>query len=385
LEFFFYLPEYGLYTLNYIKFIYGYNGEILLKELYFRKYSFLPKFIIMINKKFLILILVKLSVFLFLVSGQVFALSLPDADTMFRNGKLFPSVYFTDTISMLRRAETSRPYWVNTSEEIKKIKQMSANQVSLLLNNDILAYYGHPNSRNMGILGRYSIEDLDKLLSELVVEYENISGGRGIVKAFYLIYGTVWPGAEIGILGHDTLMRYIEYGMKNDVLVFIDHQIGRYDPIDSLKRMLPYLHYPNVHLALDPEWRTLKPMVEIGHLTADEINIAQQVMEDYLIENDLPGERMLVIHQFNYLMIRNRSAVKTDFNRLRLIHCMDGIGSPSMKRDSYAFNGQATNIPVKGFKLFYNLGIPGAGFDNPLMTPKQVYDLNPRPYVIMYQ
>jgi hypothetical protein len=237
----------------------------------------------------------------------------------------------------------------------------------------------------MGILGRYSIEELDKLLTARAAEFEAASGGRKVKKAFYLIYGTVWPEGEIGIMKEELVMRYINYGLENDILIFIDHQIGRYDPIDSLKRILPWLRYPNVHLALDPEWRTTMPMKEIGHVTAEELNTAQQIMEDYIIENDIPGERMLVIHQFNYLMIRNRAEVRTDFNRVRFIHCADGFGPPNMKLGSYAFNAQADNMPIKGFKLFLNFGIPGAGYDNPLMTPKDVYELNPRPYVIMYQ
>jgi hypothetical protein len=283
---------------------------------------------------------------------------------------------------------TAQVFVPNKSEPdgiIKSTADQTSDQTSVLLSSDILAYYGHPNSRNMGILGRHSIEELDKMLTEMAAEYEKVSNGRKIIKAFYIIYGTVWPEGEIGILKNEILMRYIDYGLKNDILVFIDHQIGRYDPIDSLKRMLPYLKYPNVHLALDPEWRTLKPLVEIGHITAEEINRAQKIMEDYIIENELPGERMLVIHQFNYIMIKNRSAVKADFSRVHLVHCADGFGHPGMKRDSYAFNAQAENIPIKGFKLFYNLGIPGAGYDEPLMTPQQVYALNPRPYVIMYQ
>ena len=322
---------------------------------------------------------------IFCSAAQVYANFTPDTEINNRNAPLFPHMLFTETINSWKRAELSRPYWVSTAEELEAINQMAENQVSILLNDDILAFYGHPNSRNMGILGRYTIEELDKVLEAQAAEYEAVSGGRKVRKAFYLIFGTVWPGGDIGILGHSTLMRYIEYGLENDILVFLDHQIGRYDPIDSLKRMLPYLRYPNVHLALDPEWRTTKPMVDIGHVTAEEVNRAQQVMEDYLKENDLPGERMLVIHQFNYVMIKNRSAVRADFDRVRLIHCMDGIGHPSMKRDSYAFNAQADNMPLKGFKLFYNFGIPGAGYDNPIMTPKQVYELNHRPYVIVYQ
>jgi hypothetical protein len=316
------------------------------------------------------------------VLGESFHL---DIEIFNKSAPVFPHMLFSETVRNWRRTENSRPYWVNTIEEFNSINQRTQHQISILLNNDILAYYGHPGSRNMGILGRHSIEELDKMLTALAAEYEALSGGRKVRRAFYLIYGTVWPSGQIGIIRNDLLMPYIEYGLRNNILIFIDHQIGRYDPIDSLRRMLPYLRFPNVHLALDPEWRTDQPMVFLGHVTGEEINRAQQVMEEYLIEHDIPGERMLVIHQFSHIMIRNRQNVRSDFNRVRLIHCADGIGPPNLKRSSYAFVAQARNMPLKGFKLFYNLGIPGAGFDEPLMTPSEVYALNPRPVVIMYQ
>ena len=312
------------------------------------------------------------------------ASSMPDTEIISRKAPLFPHMLFTATVNNWTRAEISKPYWVHTIEELEELDRMADHQIALLLNYDILAYYGHPASRNMGILGRHSIAELDRLLTALAAEYE-AAGGRKIQKAFYLIYGTVWPRGEIGIINNRLLMPYIEYGLENDILVFIDHQIGRYDPIDSLRRLLPYLRYPNVHLALDPEWRTDQPGVYLGHVTGEEVNRAQQVMEEYLIANNIPGERMLVIHQFSPIMIRNRQNIRSDFNRVRLIHCADGIGSPNLKRSSYAFVAQATNMPLKGFKLFYNFGIPGAGFDQPLMTPREVYALNPRPVVIMYQ
>ena len=104
-----------------------------------------------------------------------------------------------------------------------------------------------------------------------------------------------------------------------------------------------------------------------------------------MIENQISGERLLVIHQFNWGMISNRERVQANFSKVRLIHCADGFGPPQVKRSSYASNARATNLPVKGFKLFYNFGIPGAGVDTPLMSPKEVFDLNPRPYLIMYQ
>ena len=180
-------------------------------------------------------------------------------------------------------------------------------------------------------------------------------------------------------------MEYILYALDHNMLVFIDHQIGRYDPIASLNKMLPYLRYPNVHLALDPEWRTDKPMEEIGRVSAAELNQAQQAIEDYMIENQIPGERMLVVHQFKPWMIQNRGAVRAGRDRVRLIHCADGFGSPGKKRDAYAANALARNLPLKAFKLFYNFEIPGAGYDSPLLSPSQVYALDPRPYLIMYQ
>jgi hypothetical protein len=299
--------------------------------------------------------------------------------------RLFPSIYFTDYLQDSKNQEALSPYWAITEEEHRDRTRAVVDHTSILLNDDILAFYGHPLSRQMGILGRYPMEELDAKLTELAKEYRAVSGGRGVRRAFYIIYGTVWPEGEIGIIRESVLLEYIEYALAHDMLVFIDHQIGRYNPEDALRRMLPYLRYPNVHLALDPEWRTTKPMREIGGVTAAEINQVQRIMENYLVENELPGERMLVIHQFNWRMIREREKVHSNFDRVRLVHCADGFGSPRLKRDSYAFNAQAGNIPIKGFKLFYNFNIPGAGFDQPLLSPREVYELNPRPYLIMYQ
>ncbi|MDR2467971.1 MAG: hypothetical protein LBD22_03325 [Spirochaetaceae bacterium] len=284
------------------------------------------------------------------------------------------------------KEETSAPVKNDSKDSNEQFaKELSLHSQSLLIKNDILAYYGHPNSKGMGILGRHTKEDLLKRLNTLADEYRTVSGNRDIIKAFYIIYGTCWPEGEIGIISDPKLKEYINFAKENDMLVFLDHQIGKYDPIQSLRRMLPYLkEYPNVHLALDPEWRTTKPMQEIGSVSAEEINKAQQVMQDYMTENKIEGERLLVIHQFNSVMIKNRRNVRADFENVRLVLCMDGHGTPAKKRGSYAYNAAATNIPVKAFKLFYNEK-GNTGVDVPLLTPQEVYELNPRPLLIMYQ
>jgi hypothetical protein len=84
-------------------------------------------------------------------------------------------------------------------------------------------------------------------------------------------------------------------------------------------------------------------------------------------------------------MIRNRPQVQSNFERLQLILCMDGFGSPALKKNTYAFNALATNIPLKSFKLFSKPRVEKAGYDIPMMTPDEVLALEPRPYLIMMQ
>jgi hypothetical protein len=297
---------------------------------------------------------------------------------------IFPSLYFISRYNEWLAGEEARPYWVRSEGE-NSLHESWLKNWALFINDDIIALYGHPDSPNMGIVGRYSKEELNFFLDDLAAEYNAVNGSRGVRKALYLIYGTVQPRGRIGYLDETRLLEYLDFSLKHDILLFIDHQIGRYDPVNSLEKMLPYLYYPNVHLALDPEWRTARPMMEIGSVSAGEINRAQEAMSRYLVERGIPGRRMLVIHQFDWRMIRNRNEVQTGYEGVNLVHCADGFGSPELKRNTYAYNAQANNMPIKGFKLFFNFGIPGAGHDEPLLSPEEVNTLVPRPSVIIYQ
>lgn len=274
---------------------------------------------------------------------------------------------------------------VPTEEEAREWNRCPPRLQSVLLNNDVFALYGKPGSKTMGILGQYSLTDIEPVMNQFVTKYDLANGDRGIIPAFYIIYGTCWPGGDIGILPDSTVRQYIEFARARGWYVFIDHQIGKYSVESAVKCLLPWLEYPNVQLALDPEWRTTKPMQEIGYVTADEVNMAQRMIQDYMVAHGIPGRRMLVIHQFKPKMISNRAAVRSDFELVQLIHCADGFGSPTLKKSTYAQNAAATNIPLKSFKLFLKPTIPNAGWDEPIMTPDEVFKLNPRPYLIMYQ
>ncbi len=261
----------------------------------------------------------------------------------------------------------------------------AAERQPILAGNQILAFYGKPNAPSMGILGEYSKEQLAPLLEGYARLYDEANGELGIVPAFYLIYGTCWPEGDIGTLKRTVVESYIEFAAERGWLVFLDHQLGKYGVLESVRTMLPYLRYPNVHLAIDPEWRTLKPMQEIGSITGTELNEAQGLVDDYLRDNDLPGIRMLVVHQFKPAMIRDSQTVRAEHDRVVLVHTADGFGSPPLKKNTYAANARSLNMPVKGFKLFFESKVVGAGWDKPLMKPEEVLALDPMPMVVMYQ
>jgi len=294
---------------------------------------------------------------------------------------LFPKALFVDS------EQKRSMYYANSlaEEEKERAEKALLGLQSPLLNSDLFALYGHPVSTSMGILGRYKLEQLDGVMKQFVEMYDAVNGERKIIPALYIIYGTCWPKGEIGVLKKEIAIKYIEYAAKKGWYVFLDDQIGKYTVEESMNRILPFLKYDNVHLAIDPEWRTLSPMEIIGSVTASEVNKAQKMMNDYIIKHNIKGRRFFVIHQFNSVMIQNRHAVRTNFERVQLIHCSDGFGPPRLKKATYAYNAIAKNLPLKSFKLFLPTHVVGAGYDEPVMTPVDVMRLNPRPYFIMYQ
>jgi hypothetical protein len=291
----------------------------------------------------------------------------------------FPSLYVPEADEALRVFGVSTP---SLGEE------EAADRVSLvptIANNQILAFYGKPDSKCMGILGEYSKEDLATLLDGYARLYDERNGDEGVVPALYLIYGTCWPGGEIGYLRESMVIDYIEFARSRGMLVFVDHQIGKYPVAEAMKRLLPWLKYPNVHIALDPEWKTESPMEELGSVSAEEINAAQASMSDYMNAEGIPGEKMLVLHQFKNKMIADRERVRADYEGVLLVHTADGFGPPALKRACYYYNSKAENMPLKGMKLFFKTTVKGAGYDSPLLMPSDVLALEPRPRLVIYQ
>lgn len=250
----------------------------------------------------------------------------------------------------------------------------------------LLAYYGHPNSRYMGIVGRHSLPELVERVQATANTYQDVLPEYQVVPAIYLIYGTVQPAGNILCMRDEMVSRYIEYAAEHNVQIILDHQIGRFTLKEAMNKLLPFLKYPHVHLAVDFEWRTSRPMEEIGFVRGEELTWMQEYMSAYMQDNKLEGTRYLIFHQFKAAMVRNHAGIKIGFPLVELVHSTSGWGAPRLKRDTHAYNATITQIPTKAFKLWYYYSDkPGIHYDSPLMTPAEVAALSPQPKIIIYQ
>ncbi|HQO23769.1 MAG TPA: hypothetical protein PLM72_11870, partial [Spirochaetota bacterium] len=63
--------------------------------------------------------------------------------------------------------------------------------------NHVVGFYGNPNSKIMGVLGRFSKEKLAEMLKQKAEEYDKVNGEKGVIPAIYIVYGTCQPLGEI--------------------------------------------------------------------------------------------------------------------------------------------------------------------------------------------
>ncbi len=268
-----------------------------------------------------------------------------------------------------------------TTNATAEMKNVAKAQQLPTQNEMIVAYYGRPGVKTMGVLGQHSIEALVPIVQAKTNEYKKASGNQNIVPGFDIIYGmaSASPGRDkdyIINISHDKLMEYINAGQKHGFVVFIDTQLGKMTPVEAIRPLLKYLKYDNVHLAIDPEFEVknldVRPGKKIGHISGNDINRVQAAMSDYLTKNGIKEKKMLVVHMFRHTMVTNKSALKT-YDNINMIFNLDGHGSPKLKVSIYnaIYTNRTSQEVAGGFKLFFQEDKPS------LMTPKQVLGMEP--------
>jgi hypothetical protein len=196
--------------------------------------------------------------------------------------------------------------------------------------------------------------------------------------------------ADPGRSGHyrsivaDSAVRTVHrWAREVDGVFFVDLQIGT----DNIRSILPrfewILRERDVHLGLDPEFYMKggqRPGTRVGTMSADDINYATEFLAGIVRKHNLPP-KTLVVHRFTRRMVTNASAIRLR-PEVQVVMDMDGWGPPQLKRDSYQAYIVREPVQYAGFKLFYHNDTKRG---DPLMSPRDVLRLEPKPLYIQYQ
>jgi len=247
----------------------------------------------------------------------------------------------------------------------------------------LVAFYGVPIGRGLGILGANEVTTTLKLLREQAEAYRQVDPCVEVVPVFHTVVtiADAHPGEDGGYshrLSSETLRWWLDTAAAQGVWVVLDIQPGRSPLTSELSFVEPFLQEPNVHLAVDPEFIVGEdgiPGTNLGRIDGETLNAVQAWLNG--VAERSGQHKILIIHQFDNRMIENKAAIQ-DYPLVDLVWDADGYGGPGAKSGDYNQYRAEPGFEYGGFKLFYNL-------DTPLMTPAQVLALEPRPAYVVYQ
>ncbi|MDX5436862.1 MAG: hypothetical protein LPK03_06680, partial [Pontibacter sp.] len=246
----------------------------------------------------------------------------------------------------------------------------------------IVAFYGNPLSKRMGILGELPPEQMLAKLDEEVANWSKADSLTPVQPALHAI--VVTAQGQPGRAGKYRLrMTYkmiddvLAMAKQRDAIVFLDVQVGQSTLQEELPFLEKYLKLPNVHLGIDAEFSMKEggiPGRKIGTFDAEDINFATGYLANLARENQLPP-KLLIVHRFTQGMITNYEQIKLREEAQIVMH-MDGWGHPALKKDTYRRYIQKEPVQFTGFKIFYKNDLKKSPR---LMTPEEIIALNPSP------
>ncbi|HEV7991011.1 MAG TPA: hypothetical protein VGP25_04255 [Gemmatimonadaceae bacterium] len=260
---------------------------------------------------------------------------------------------------------------------------------SLLPANRILAFYGNPLSKKMGVLGEYPKDQMFAMLDREVARWAKADPEHPVIPALHFIV-TVAQGAPgknglYRLQMRDSMTNAIhEWAKSRHALLFLDVQPGKSTVEAEVPRLRPFLENADVHLAIDPEFAMAPsgavPSSRVGTVDAKDVNWTIDFLDRIVKEKGLPP-KVLIVHRWTRKMVTNARAIRPVPN-VQVVMDMDGWGPPWLKFDSYHDYIKAEPVQFTGFKLFFQHDTQKG---DPLLTPEEVLRLNPRPLYIQYQ
>jgi len=262
---------------------------------------------------------------------------------------------------------------------------------SILPAKRIVAFYGNPLSKRMGVLGEYPPEVMLAKLDTIAREWQKADPTTPVQPALHLI-AVVAQGSA----GKDGMWRarmdsaMIEkvYGWakQRNALLFLDVQVGKSTMQRELPHLMPFLARPDVHLGMDAEFSMhyaaegSLPSKRIGQFDAADVNWVSEQLRRLVDEKKIPP-KVLVVHRWTKAMISHASQITID-PRVQIVMHMDGWGPPWMKFESYRDYIDLEPVEFTGFKLFFHNDTKRK---DALLTPGELLWLRPRLIYIQYQ
>lgn len=259
---------------------------------------------------------------------------------------------------------------------------------SILPNKRIVAFYGNPLQKRMGILGALPPDEMLAKLDREVAAWNAADSTMPVQPALHLIAVVAQDAAGTSgkyrmRMDSALIERVYGWAQRRNALLFLDVQVGQGTLQEELPRLAKFLKRPDVHLAIDPEFSMKHgnvPGTKIGTFDANDVNYASSLLADLVTSEHLPP-KVLVVHRFTRDMLTGYKRITLD-PRVQIVIDMDGWGPPSLKRESYRAYVARYPVQYTGFKLFYHNDTKNRGR---LMTPADVLALHPKPVYIQYQ
>jgi hypothetical protein len=278
---------------------------------------------------------------------------------------------------------------------------------AMLPTHRIVAFYAVPNAAATGPAYTLSSSMLARLRAQGAA-YQQLDPAHPVALGIDLVVDVPdrFPGPNhtySHYVDSATIDNYVAFCKKNDLLLFLDLNIGWAKPLTVLNHFDNYLKLPFVNVAIDPEWMFPRhngiPGKNLSNVRASDLNPLIEAVAAMPMQYHVP-RKVMIIHQYRgdgdgkanpYAAGGSEIADKRDLvddPRVDLVIHIDSVGGfagdIAEKEGQYAKWVAADmakygNFRYGGFKIFYNLEAR-----HRLMTPAQVMSMTPAPMVITY-
>ena len=274
---------------------------------------------------------------------------------------------------------------------------------SVLQTHPLLTVYGRSFgvAPVLGLLGALnSFDELERSVEPWTSAMSELAEAP-VMVAPHLIYGLAIPCQDaddscvifLDASGVDLIEDYIKPAADRGMAVFLDTQIGRLHPTYFVQRMIDagYLAYPNVHVALDPEFATQPDQDMPGVIRSGPSRPPASTRSRRpgrlcprggLVAQESADRAPVRRRPLGFLVYGSGQAEHRDLSGSRLVFDADGFGSPNAKVHKYNAITDPTAYPQlewRGIKIFQHNRHAPRFSDTPVMTPRQIFGLDPTP------